>query len=185
MSSSYEKYKRQRAAKDIARENISRRKDNKFFTNVKMFILTSSAFVLAGFVAFNLYLSSLPPIENLEDLKPNLVTKFYSEDGEIIKTFTAYTYDKVELNDVPDELKKALIATEDKNFYHHHGYDLFGIARSSVQNVLARHTVQGASTLTQQLARILFLSNERTITRKVKEIEVAARIEKQFLKIRF
>lgn len=71
-----------------------------------MFILTSSAFVLAGFVAFNLYLSSLPPIENLEDLKPNLVTKFYSEDGEIIKTFTAYTYDKVELNDVPDELKK-------------------------------------------------------------------------------
>ena len=81
MSSSYEKYKRQRAAKDIARENISRRKDNKFFTNVKMFILTSSAFVLAGFVAFNLYLSSLPPIENLEDLKPNLVTKFYSEDG--------------------------------------------------------------------------------------------------------
>ena len=65
MSSSYEKYKRQRAAKDIARENISRRKDNKFFTNVKMFILTSSAFVLAGFVAFNLYLSSLPPIENL------------------------------------------------------------------------------------------------------------------------
>ena len=132
MSSSYEKYKRQRAAKDIARENISRRKDNKFFTNVKMFILTSSAFVLAGFVAFNLYLSSLPPIENLEDLKPNLVTKFYSEDGEIIKTFTAYTYDKVELNDVPDELKKALIATEDKNFYHHHGYDLLGIARSSV-----------------------------------------------------
>ena len=182
MSSSYEKYKRQRAAKDIARENISRRKDNKFFTNVKMFILTSSAFVLAGFVAFNLYLSSLPPIENLEDLKPNLVTKFYSEDGEIIKTFTAYTYDKVELNDVPDELKKALIATEDKNFYHHHGYDLFGIARSSVQNVLARHTVQGASTLTQQLARILFLSNERTITRKVKEIEVAARIEKTISK---
>ena len=182
MSSSYEKYKRQRAAKDIARENISRRRDNKFFTNVKMFILTSSAFVLAGFVAFNLYLSSLPPIENLEDLKPNLVTKFYSEDGEIIKTFTAYTYDKVELNDVPDELKKALIATEDKNFYHHHGYDLFGIARSSVQNVLARHTVQGASTLTQQLARILFLSNERTITRKVKEIEVAARIEKTISK---
>ncbi len=182
MSSSYERYKRQRAAKDIARENISRRKENKFFTNVKMFVLTSSAFVLAGFVAFNLYLSSLPPIENLEDLKPNLVTKFYSEDGEIIKTFTAYTYDKVELKDVPDELKEALIATEDKNFYHHHGYDLLGIARSSVQNVIARHTVQGASTLTQQLARILFLSNERTITRKVKEIEVAARIEKTISK---
>lgn len=182
MSNSYDKYKRIRAAQDIARENISRKKENKFFNNLKMFILTSTAFILAGFVSFNLYLSSLPPIENLEDFKPNIVTKFYSEDGEVIKTFTAYTYNKVELKDVPDELKKALIATEDKNFYHHHGYDLLGIARSSVQNVLARHTVQGASTITQQLARILFLSNERTITRKIKEIEVAARIEKTISK---
>lgn len=182
MSSSYEKYKRLRAAKDIARENISRRSENKFFTNLKLFVLTSTALLLAGFVAFNLYLSSLPPIENLEDFRPNIVTKFYSEDGEVIKTFTAYTYNKVELKDVPEDLKKALIATEDKNFYRHSGYDIFGIIRSSIQNVIARRTVQGASTLTQQLARILFLSNERTLTRKIKEIEVAARIEKTITK---
>ena len=182
MSSSYEKYKRRRAAKDIARQNISRKSENKFFSNLKMFVLTSTALMLAGFVAFNLYLSSLPPIDNLEDYKPNIVTKFYSEDGEVIKTFTAYTYDKVDLKDVPDELKKALIATEDKNFYHHNGYDVFGIIRSSIQNVIARRAVQGASTLTQQLARILFLSNERTITRKLKELEVAARIEKTISK---
>lgn len=182
MSSSYEKYKRLRAAKDIARENISRRNENKFFTNLKLFVLTSTALLLAGFVSFNLYLSSLPPIENLEDFKPNIVTKFYSADGEVIKTFTAYTYNKVDLNDVPEDLKKALIATEDKNFYRHHGYDILGIVRSSIQNVIARRTVQGASTLTQQLARILFLSNERTITRKIKEIEVAARIEKTITK---
>ena len=81
MSSSYEKYKRQRAAKDIARENISRKKENKFFTNLKMFVLISTALVLAGFVALNLYLSSLPPIPDLEEYKPNIVTKFYSEDG--------------------------------------------------------------------------------------------------------
>ena len=182
MSSSYERYKSQRAAKDIARENISRKKENKFFTNLKLFILTTTALFLAGFVAFNLYLSSLPPIENLEDFKPNIVTKFYSQDGEVIKTFTAYTYDKVDLANVPDKLKEALIATEDKNFYKHGGYDIFGIIRSSIQNVIARHAVQGASTLTQQLARILFLSNERTLTRKIKEIEVAARIEKTISK---
>ncbi len=182
MSSSYEKYKRRRASKDIARENISKRKENKFFTNLKLFILTSTALLLAGFVAFNLYLSSLPPIEHLEDFRPNIVTQFYSADGEVIKTFTAFTYDKVELKDVPEELKKALIATEDKNFYKHGGYDLFGIVRSSIQNVIARQAVQGASTLTQQLARILFLSNERTLTRKIKEIEVAARIEKTITK---
>ena len=83
---------------------------------------------------------------------------------------------------MPEELKEALIATEDKNFYRHGGYDVFGIIRSSIQNVIARHAVQGASTLTQQLARILFLSNERTITRKIKELEVAARIEKTITK---
>lgn len=182
MSSSYDRYKRQRAAKDIARENVSRKKENKFFANLKLFVLTMTAFMLAGFVALNLYLSSLPPIENLEDYKPNIVTKFYSQDGEVIKTFTAYTYDRVDLKDVPEELKNALIATEDKNFYRHNGYDIIGIIRSSIQNVVARRAVQGASTLTQQLARILFLSNERTITRKIKELEVSARIEKTISK---
>lgn len=182
MSSSYERYKRQRAARDIARENISRKKENKFFSNLKMFVLSTTALSLACLVSLNLYLSSLPPIENLEDFKPNIVTKFYSEDGEVIKTFTAYTYDKVDLKDVPDQLKKALIATEDKNFYQHHGYDLLGIVRSSIQNVIARRTVQGASTLTQQLSRILFLSNERTFTRKIKELEISARIEKTISK---
>lgn len=185
MSSSYEKYKRQRAAKSNSGEYTTKKntqKGNKFFYNLKMFVLTMSALMLAGFVALNLYLSSLPPIDHLEDYNPNIVTKFYSEDGEIIKTFTAYSYSKVELKDVPDTLKKALIATEDKNFYHHNGYDIFGIVRSSIQNVVARRAVQGASTLTQQLARILFLSNERTITRKIKELEVAARIEKTISK---
>lgn len=182
MSNSYEKYKKQRAAKDIARANAVERKENKFFTNLKMFILTFTALILAGFVAFNLYLSSLPPIEHLEDFKPNIVTKFYSQDGEVIKTFTAYNYDKAELKDIPEDLIKAIIATEDKNFYRHNGYDLFGIIRSSIQNVIARHTVQGASTITQQLARILFLSNERTFTRKIKELEVATRIERTISK---
>lgn len=182
MSNSYERYKRQRAARDIARENVSRKKENKFFNNLKMFVLSTTALSLACLVSLNLYLSSLPPIENLEDFKPNIVTKFYSEDGEVIKTFTAYTYDKIELKDVPDQLKNALIATEDKNFYKHHGYDLLGIVRSSIQNVIARRTVQGASTLTQQLSRILFLSNERTFTRKIKELEISARIEKTISK---
>lgn len=184
MSNSYERYKRQRAEREGSkgRRGNYRKKENKFFSNLKMFILATTALMLAGFVALNLYLSSLPPIENLEDYKPNIVTKFYSEDGEVIKTFTAYTYDRVDLKDVPEDLKNALIATEDKNFYRHNGYDVLGIVRSSIQNVIARKTVQGASTLTQQLARILFLSNERTFTRKIKELEVAARIEKTITK---
>lgn len=137
---------------------------------------------LAGMIALKLYLISLPPIKNLNTLKPNIVTTFCASDGEVIKTFAAYTFSNVELNEVPKELVQALIATEDKNFYKHPGYDLVGLGRSMVANVLAGHVVQGASTLTQQLSRILFLSNEKTFTRKIKELQVAAQIEKTISK---
>ena len=137
---------------------------------------------LAGMLALKFYLVSLPPIKNLNTLKPNIVTTFCANDGEVIKTFAAYTYSNVELKEVPEQLIKALIATEDKNFYSHQGYDLMGLGRSMIANVLAGHVVQGASTITQQLSRILFLSNEKTFTRKIKELQVAAQIEKTISK---
>ena len=172
-------------AKELAKSNISKKskqQENSFLSAFKYIFLLGCACILAGVASLELYLSSLPPIENLEQFKPNVVTKIYSSDEEIIKTFTAYTYEKVELKDIPENLKKALIATEDKNFYRHHGYDLTGLVRSTIQNVIAGRVVQGASTLTQQLARVLFLSNERTIDRKIKELFIAARIEKTISK---
>ena len=172
-------------AKEMARANISKsskRKNGGFFSTIRFIFIMSCACALAGIASLELYLSSLPPINNLEQFKPNIVTKIYSGDGEIIKTFTAYTYEKIDLKDIPDNLKKALIATEDKNFYRHHGYDITGLARSTLQNVIAGHVVQGASTITQQLARVLFLNNERTFDRKLKELFIAARIEKTISK---
>ena len=145
------KYKKRVSDKEIARKNIKKKKvENGFILNLKYLCIMGVAFVLAGFVALQLYLSSQPPIKNLEQFKPNIVTKFYSHDGEIIKTFTAYTFSKVELKDIPEELKEAIIATEDKNFYHHQGYDVLGLVRSSIQNIIAGKVVQGASTITQQ-----------------------------------
>ena len=177
------KRKKRVSDKEIARRNIKKKKiDSDFVSNLKFLCIVGAAFMLAGFASLQLYLSSQPPIKNLEQFKPNIVTKFYSHDGEVIKTFTAYTFSKVELKDVPEELKEAIIATEDKNFYRHGGYDIFGLVRSSIQNILARRVVQGASTITQQLARILFLSNEKTFTRKIKELVIAARIEKTISK---
>ena len=171
-------------AKEMAKANISKNSKKKggFFSTVKFIFIMGCACVLAGVASLQLYLSSLPPINNLEQFKPNIVTKIYSSDGEIIKTFTAYTYEKIELKDIPENLKKALIATEDKNFYRHHGYDMTGLARSTVQNLMAGHVVQGASTITQQLARVLFLNNERTFDRKLKELFIATRIEKTISK---
>ena len=151
----------------------------KFITGLIVFAL---GVALAGMIALKLYLTSLPPIKNLNKLKPNIVTTFCAGDGEVIKTFAAYTYSNVSLKEVPDTLVKALIATEDKNFYSHPGYDLIGLGRSMVANLLAGHVVQGASTITQQLSRILFLSNEKTFTRKIKELQVAAQIEKTISK---
>ena len=156
--------------------------DNPFLKFLAGLFVFALGVVLAGMIALKLYLTSLPPIKNLNTFKPNIVTTFCASDGEVIKTFAAYTYSNVELKEVPETLVKAFIATEDKNFYKHPGYDLVGLARSMVANILAGHVVQGASTITQQLSRILFLSNEKTFTRKIKELQVAAQIEKTISK---
>jgi len=124
----------------------------------------------------------LPPISNFDDIKPNPVTTIYSSDGEVIKTFTAFKFEKVSIDKIPDYLKKAVIATEDKNFYQHRGFDTIGMVRSTIANVTSGQVKQGASTITQQLARILFLSNERTFDRKIKELIIAHRIEKTISK---
>ena len=152
--------------------------DNPMLNLITGLVVFALGVFLAGMIALKLYLMSLPPIKNLNTLKPNIVTTFCASDGEVIKTFAGYTYSNVQLNEVPEQLVKALIATEDKNFYSHPGYDMVGLARSMVANALAGHVVQGASTITQQLSRILFLSNEKTFTRKIKELQVAAQIEK-------
>ena len=140
-----------------------------------------SAF-LAAVAAFNLYLASLPPISNFDDIKPNPVTSIYSLDGEVIKTFTVFRFEKVSIDDIPADLKNAVISTEDKNFYKHRGFDTLGLVRSVFANIKAGSLKQGASTITQQLARILFLSNERTFDRKIKELIIAHRIEKTISK---
>lgn len=140
------------------------------------------AIILAAITAFNIYLASLPPILNFEDIKPNPVTTIYSSDEEVIKTFTAFKFEKVSIDKIPDYLKQAIIATEDKYFYRHRGFDTIGMIRSTITNIVSGEVKQGASTITQQLARILFLSNERTFDRKIKELIIAHRIEKTISK---
>lgn len=157
----------------------NKKKKGNFFLYLLMMAVSA---VLAAIAAFNLYLASLPPISNFEDIKPNPVTSIYSSDGENIKTFTVFRFEKVSIKDIPNSLKYAIIATEDKNFYSHRGFDTFGLLRSIVANLKAGSFKQGASTITQQLARILFLSNERTFDRKIKELIIAHRIEKTISK---
>lgn len=164
----------------------NKKSSNPLFAMLKFILVITVAVLLAGYAAIKMYLNDLPPIPQLNSYNRNIVTQVYSADNHIIKTFQTFHYEKVAINEIPKYIKDAVISTEDKNFYTHDGYDILGIVRSLFVNAANKIThnrsVQGASTITQQLARILFLSNEKTFTRKIKEIQVAARIEKTISK---
>ena len=159
-----------------------RKKRNLFMTFIKVILVITIAFTLAGYTAVKMYLNGLEPIPHLNNYNRNIVTQVYSSDGHLIKTFQTFHYEEATIHQIPKYMKDAIISTEDKNFYSHDGYDIFGIARSAIVNIMNKKASQGASTITQQLARILFLSNEKTFTRKIKEIQIAARIEKSISK---
>ncbi len=160
----------------------AKKKINPFFVFIKVVFVITIAFMLAGYVSVKMYLSNLEPIPNLTNYNRNIVTQVYSSDDHLIKTFQTFHYEHASIAQMPQYLKDAVISTEDKNFYTHDGYDILGIARSAIVNVMNKRASQGASTITQQLARILFLSNEKTFIRKIKEIQIAARIEKSIPK---
>lgn len=142
------------------------------------FFVIFFAIILSCGMAIMLYFSSLPSIAQLTDYEPTLTSQVVSSDDIVIKTFGSFKSEKVSVSQMPDNLKKAIVATEDKNFYYHKGFDPIALARSTVSNIMAGHIVQGASTITQQLARILFLSQEKTFDRKFKELIIAYRLEK-------
>ena len=155
---------------------------NPFVTLLQVIFIVGIAVILAGYVAIKTYLRDLSPIPQLNNYSRNIVTQVYSSDEHLIKTFQTFHYEYVSIDEIPQYIKDAIISTEDKNFYTHEGYDLLGILRSVFVNLVNKRTTQGASTITQQLARILFLSNERTLDRKIKEIQIAAKIEKTISK---
>lgn len=134
----------------------------------------------AGFVIFSVW--DLPEIQTLEEYKPSITSRVYSDDNKLLAEFFLENRTPVALENVPEMLIKALIATEDTRFYSHHGLDPRGIARALFRNIRAGKVVEGGSTLTQQLAKVLFLTPERSYTRKLKEIALAVRIEQRYTK---
>ncbi len=143
--------------------------------------------VTGGFLilAYMLYLSrDLPSIEQLENFDPDLVTRIYSADGEVLHELFLQKRVFVELKDIPQHMRDAILASEDRRFRSHWGIDLFSVARAIVVNSLSLSYRQGFSTLTQQLARNLYKSIgfEENLTRKIKEIITAIQIERTYTK---
>ncbi|MEA2890753.1 MAG: penicillin-binding protein, partial [Bradyrhizobium sp.] len=124
----------------------------------------------------------LPAIQSLEIPKRPPTIQIVGLDGSVLATRGEMAGSNVSLKDLPPYLPKAFIAIEDRRFYSHYGVDPLGIARAAVANLMHRGVSQGGSTLTQQLAKNLFLTQERTMQRKLQEVELALWLERKHSK---
>ena len=124
----------------------------------------------------------LPQIKALETFKPAAITRIYSADKVLLTELFTERRVPVRLTAIPNDLKQAIIATEDRKFYEHTGVDLKAVLRAIVTDIRAGGFVQGASTITQQLARTLFLTPQKSIIRKLKEALLAFQVERRYTK---
>ncbi|MBQ4789286.1 carboxypeptidase/penicillin-binding protein 1A [Pectobacterium carotovorum subsp. carotovorum] len=150
-----------------------------------LFILAVSCILLGAASIYGLYRyiePQLPDVTALKDVRLQTPMQVYSADGELIAQFGEKRRIPLKLDQIPPELVHAFIATEDSRFYDHHGVDPVGIIRAASIALTSGHASQGASTITQQLARNFFLSPERTLIRKIKEVFLAIRIEQLLTK---
>jgi len=123
------------------------------------------------------YAQDLPDLDQLQNYQPSLVTQVYSNDKHLIGQFFIERRILTPLPQIPEHFRRAVIAVEDVRFFEHPGLDYIGILRAAWTNLRRGGKVEGASTITQQLARSLFLSSERTFDRKVRELVLAYKME--------
>jgi len=161
-------------------------------SNIERIILIIFIIILfSGGIIFGYVVSEIKNysgINNLKKFQPSIPTRLYDVNGEVIAELFREKRDMVSYEDLPQSLVNAFIAAEDKNFYNHYGIDPGAITRAMIKNIIASimnariTVVQGGSTITQQLAKRLFTSGERTIGRKILEAVLALQIEKKFSK---
>jgi len=157
--------------------------ENKFRRKY-VWILSASLLVISviSIITLRHYLTELPPIDTLDEYRPSLITGIYDINGEVIDELFVERRALVPLSKIPVDLQNAVIAIEDQRFFKHWGADLHAIARAMLANLQHGQIVEGGSTVTQQLAKALFLTREKTIERKIKELLLSIQLEKNFTK---
>lgn len=145
-------------------------------------LILISAAVGAASGLLLVYSTDLPQVEQLERYRPSSVTELYDGQGRVIGTFALQRRVVAAYDDYPEVLRNALVSIEDKDFYQHSGINFWRIAGAAYRDIESGGKVQGASTLTMQLARNLFLSPDRSFHRKVQEALLAIQIERRFTK---
>jgi penicillin-binding protein 1A len=149
---------------------------------IAFFSLSMGTGVFLG--VYERWRAELPSIARLEDWSPSLVTKVYSADGQMVAEFASERREIVPLERVPNQFLRAVLATEDRAFYRHEGVHLRRTAAVAVRYLTTGSRSQGASTITMQLSRNLFLSPEKQLVRKLKEMILAHEIEESYSKDR-
>lgn len=147
-----------------------------------VFKMTAAAAVLIACMLLVFYIAVLASdVSKLEDPAPQ-PTVIYDQDGKIASTIAASDIKGVGLEEIPQDVIHAVIATEDQRFYKHNGINYVGIARAFIENIKSGEVVAGGSTITQQLAKNVFLTQDRTYTRKLKELVLTKKIERTYSK---
>jgi len=157
------------------------RKDRRSSRRLLFFIIAS---IITGGLSGYIYwaVTDLPTLKGLEEYAPAESSLVYSSDGKVIAELYLERRTFVPHYLIPDHVKKAFISIEDVRFYYHPGVDIIGIIRALINDVREMKVSQGGSTITQQLAKMLFLKPERTLSRKIKEALLSIRIEKRYTK---
>src|SRR2546428_34970 len=148
-----------------------------FFT---LLLLSIGVGALGGMIF--VYSSDLPQVRELEDYRPDVMTELYADDGTVIGSFALEHRVIVNYAQIPPVLKDAVLSIEDRHFESHWGVDVIRIVRAGLTDLFEWKKAQGASTLTQQLSRLLFLTTEKSWRRKFQEMLVAIQIERYFTK---
>jgi penicillin-binding protein 1A len=138
---------------------------------------------LLGYRAYRAFASDLPPrLDVVTDYRPLRASQVLSADGELIGQFYIEKRVLLPVDQIPKRVKDAFVAAEDARFYSHGGVDWLGVARAAWANFRAGHVVQGGSTITQQVAKLLLVGKERSLARKIREAMLAHRIEQRLTK---
>jgi len=138
--------------------------------------------IVSVIVVYNHFSSELPSLAQLEQINPKLVTNIYDMNGKIAHEYFVERREWISFDSIPENAIHAVMATEDRAFYSHWGMNVWAIPPAVIQSKLSGKQLRGASTLTQQLTKLLFLTPERSITRKIKEAMTAIRIEQTYTK---
>ena len=146
------------------------------------FLVLAAALIGATSGLLLVYSTDLPQVDELEHYRPSSITELYDDQNRVIGSFALQRRVVASYEDYPQVLRDALVSTEDKDFFSHSGINFFRIIGAAYRDIASGGKVQGASTLTMQLARNLFLSPDRSFHRKIQEALLAIQIERRFTK---